>query len=114
MDTEQQRHWQLYSWFRECPDPKNRSVQGDRMTTLFDHAWTSDKKMKPCPFCGKRNTFCSLTCTGRLFCEDHKPAWDAEVICHFCGARVHAYDSDKDQAAAKARAKWECRAGDDQ
>ena len=82
--------------------------------TSFDCAWSSDKKMKPCPFCGKRNTFCNLQCTGRLFCENGKPAWEAEVICHFCGARVHSYDSNKDCAAAKARKRWETRAGDDQ
>lgn len=75
-------------------------------------AWTGNKKMRECPFCGKKNTFCTIETTN-ITTSDNEPVFDAVIKCHVCGCTVHDLDRDKDAAIAAATYKWEYRAGDE-
>ena len=74
--------------------------------------WSSNKKMKECPFCGKKNTYGTLETTN-ISTTDNKPVYEAVVTCHVCGCKVHVLTSDKDAAAFAATKKWNTRAGDE-
>lgn len=80
---------------------------------IIKYAWASDKTMKPCPFCGKRNTFCTIETTN-IKSVANKPVYDAVVNCHHCGATVHHLEVDMDLAASMARTAWQTRAGDEE
>ena len=75
-------------------------------------AWNSNKKMRECPFCGKKNTYCTIETTN-IATADKKPVFNAVISCHICGCTVHSLDADKDTAAKEAIDKWEHRAGDE-
>ena len=79
---------------------------------MNDYAWVSDKTLKPCPFCGKKDTYCSIESTN-ITCGD-KPVIDAIIHCHFCGSMVHYREVDKDLAVAMAKMLWNNRAGDEE
>ena len=79
---------------------------------IVRYAWVSDKKMRPCPFCGKKHTFCTVETTN-ITTVRNEPVFNAVINCHFCGCTVHNLDPDQDVAAKRAREKWEHRAGDE-
>ena len=74
--------------------------------------WSSNKKMRECPFCGKKNTFCTIETTNMETCKN-EPIFNAVITCHTCGCSVHALDADKDAAINAAIDKWEHGAGDE-
>ena len=78
---------------------------------IIGYAWTSDRTLKPCPFCGKKNTFCTIESTN-IVNVAKKPVIDAVIHCHNCGCTVHYLDADKDFAALSAKTMWNYRAGD--
>lgn len=75
-------------------------------------AWSSNKKMRECPFCGKKNTFCTIETTNIETC-DNEPIFDAVITCHICGCTVHYLNADKDFAVLSAETMWNHRAGDE-
>lgn len=78
-----------------------------------DYVW-SCKKLRICPFCGKRNTFCDVEKLDRVFDEKGKNYYQATIHCHHCGATVHGRAVDPDLAVDLASNKWEHRVGDDE
>lgn len=78
---------------------------------IVGYAWLSEKKMRPCPFCGKKHTFCSINTTN-IETVKKEPVFDAVIVCHVCGCTVHELDMDKERAVSRAKEKWEHRAGD--
>ena len=79
---------------------------------IIGYAWYSEN-LKPCPFCGKRKTFCTIESTN-ITSVAKKPYYDAVVHCHYCGCTVHYMETDKDLAAATAKTLWNTRAGDEE
>lgn len=80
---------------------------------IISWPWTSDKKMRPCPFCGGKNTFCTIETTN-IETVAKKPVFDAVIKCHICGCTMHHLDPDKDVAVNRAKWSWEHRAGDEE
>ena len=74
--------------------------------------WSSNKKMRECPFCGKKNTYCTIETTNIKTIDD-KPVLNAVITCHICGCTVHDLNVDKDAAIKVATYKWEHRADDE-
>lgn len=80
---------------------------------IISWPWTNNKKMKICPFCGKKNTFCTIETTN-IETVNKKPVFNAVITCHICGCTVHALNPEKEVAVIDAIAKWEHRAGDEE
>ena len=81
--------------------------------SIDDFAWT-DKRLRPCPFCAKRNTYCKVDLLERVHDTEGNPYHDAVITCHTCGSTVHAMDTNRDRAIEMATDKWQHRAGDDE
>jgi len=74
-------------------------------------AWTN-RKLRPCAFCGKSHTFCEVEKLDRVFDSNGENYYQATIFCHFCGATVHDKATDPVLAAEYAINKWEHRADD--
>lgn len=80
------------------------------------YEWTSNRRapvgLLRCPFCAKKNTFCSVEQLHNIQDANGTPYFDAVINCHFCGATVHAMAVKYDDAVKAAIEKWQQRDGE--
>lgn len=77
-----------------------------------DYAWL-DKRLKECPFCGKKNTYCTVELQERVRDTAGNPYYKATVHCHHCGATISEQSINRESAIQFAEDKWQHRAVDE-
>ena len=74
-----------------------------------DFAWL-DNRLRECPFCGKKTTYCTVKRQDRVRDTEGNPYYKATVHCHHCGATVHGESINRESAIQFAEERWQHRA----